>query len=60
MASKTQEVSHSVCRDCRFGTPDMKENNLSITGQPTLIICSLRPWPKHVISERACENFQPR
>lgn len=47
-----------TCSECKLGTPDLKEENMSIEGKPTLIICSLRPWPKHLVSERACEDFQ--
>lgn len=48
------------CKDCQYATLDMKEENLSIEGHPTLVSCALKPWPKHIISELACENFKPR
>jgi len=47
-----------TCDDCAKGHYDMKFLNLSIKGEPTLIICEPHPWPKHLRSEPQCESFQ--
>lgn len=49
-----------VCDDCARATYDTKFQNLSLTGEPTLVICELHPFPKIVAGSRACENFQPK
>lgn len=52
------QVPH--CEDCAHATPDMKFENLSLEGKPTLLICPFDKWKK-LFKEPACkENFKPK
>ena len=58
---KEKEVKSILhCEDCAHATPDMKFENLSLTGEPTLLICPFSQWKK-LFKEPACkENFKPK
>lgn len=48
------------CEDCAHATPDMKFENLSLEGKPTLLICPFDKWKK-LFKEPACKrNFKPK
>lgn len=52
------QVPH--CEDCAHATPDMKFENLSLEGKPTLLICPFDKWKK-LFKEPACKsNFKPK
>ena len=46
------------CEDCAHATPDMKFENLSLDGKPTLLICPFDKWKK-LFKEPACDKFKP-
>lgn len=50
-----QKQSHR-CSECGHGVFDLQFKNLSLTGEPTLVICPFTNY-KHVVSEIACEKF---
>jgi hypothetical protein len=52
------EAGHT-CGECGQGTFDMKVENLSLEGKPTLVSCPFQPF-KMVVSERACSHFTQR
>lgn len=58
---KEKEVKSILhCEDCAHATPDMKFENLSLEGKPTLLICPFDKWKK-LFKEPACEeNFKPK
>lgn len=57
---KKQIVEKPVvfCRDCEYATPDMKFENLSLAGKPTLLKCSIHTERKRIISEEGCNDFK--
>lgn len=59
MKNAKQETKYT-CDDCEHGHYDMKFLNLSVKGEPTLIICEPHPWPKHLLNEKPCEFFKPK
>ena len=58
-ARETKNKIDGMCGECAHGTYDRQFKNLSITGQPTLVICPFTQF-KHVVSEPACERFKKR
>ena len=48
-----------TCKECKHGKPDMQFKNLSLSGDPTLIICKFQKW-KQNIDKAACERFDMR
>ena len=60
MKKQPKQNEFVYCRDCKHSTPDMKFENLSVDGKPTLLICDLQKWPKKVITEKGCKNFEQR
>lgn len=58
-ARATKQLIDGTCGECAHGTPDMQFKNLSLTGEPTLIICPFTEY-KHVVSEPACKLFSKR
>lgn len=57
MAKKQPIVG--ICSECAHGKPDTQWKNLSLMGQPTLVICPFTEY-KHVVSEPACNLFSKR
>ena len=57
MAARKTEVKLFYCKDCRFGEPDMKFENLSFDGKPTLLKCPYSQWKK-LFNEPACKEFK--
>jgi hypothetical protein len=57
--SKKQVVKEKqyYCRDCMYGVPDMKFENLSLEGKPTLLKCPYNEWKK-LFNEPACKKFK--
>lgn len=57
MASKKKQDNKPIfhCEDCAHATPDMKFENLSLEGNPTLLICPFDKWKK-LFKEPACEE----
>ena len=58
MAKKKQDdkpVFH--CEDCAHATFDTKFENLSVNGEPTLLVCPFSQWRK-LFKEIACDNFK--
>lgn len=57
---KREEKVVYHCEDCAHATPDMKFENLSLDGKPTLLSCPFDRWKK-LFKEPACrENFKPK
>ncbi len=55
---RVPDVQHA-CDECRFATYDTNPMNLSIgEHKPTLIICTLQPFPKIVVGTPACNKFR--
>lgn len=55
---EAKQIFH--CEDCAHATPDMKFENLSLKGEPTLLICPFDKWKK-LFKEPACkDNFKPK
>ena len=54
---KVVEKKRYYCKDCKFGEPDMKFENLSLDGKPTLLKCPYSEWKK-LFNEFACSNFK--
>lgn len=52
-----QQTTLHYCGECGHGTPDMKFENLSVDGKPTLVSCPFQPY-KMVVCERACDHFK--
>ncbi len=46
-----------ICRECKNATPDTKPENMSIFGEPTLVICKHSRW-KQNINQSACRLFE--
>ena len=57
---KVGEKPVVFCRDCRFSTPDWKFENLSLSGQPTLLKCSVHTERKRIITEQGCNDYKPK
>lgn len=55
-----KQVNQYTCDDCQYGQYDTNFLNLSVKGEPTLIICGPHPWPKHLLNEKSCESFKPK
>ena len=56
---RVNEQKH-VCGDCLHGVADMKFENLSVKGEPTLVACPFQIGRKRVVSEMACGFFEPK
>ena len=52
------DAPRRTCGECGQGTFDMKFENMSLEGKPTLVSCPFQPY-KMVVSERACSHFKP-
>ena len=56
---KRRQLQYNVCDDCRHGHYDTRFENLSVDGEPTLIICPFQQWRRN-LRERACGFFEPK
>lgn len=54
----TVAAPRRYCDTCKHATFDMQHKNLSLKGEPTLIICDLHPFPKIVVGHRACNSYE--
>ena len=54
---KKNEKVIRFCRDCVLSTPDMKFENLSLDGKPTLLSCPHRQWRMVVCTTDVCEHY---
>lgn len=52
---KTVIVRH--CRDCVHSTPDMKFENLSLKGEPTLLSCPFKEWRMVITTTETCSEY---
>lgn len=48
------------CRDCALSTPDMRFENLSLEGEPTLLSCPHRRWKMVICTTDVCEHYTER
>lgn len=54
---KKNEKVIRFCRDCVHSTPDMKFENLSLDGKPTLLSCPHRQWRMVICTTDVCEHY---
>lgn len=57
MVKKKNETVIRYCRDCALSTPDMKFENLSLDGKPTLLSCPERKWKMVICTTDVCERY---
>jgi len=57
MVKKKNEKVIRFCRDCVLSTPDMKFENLSLDGEPTLLSCPHRQWRMVICTTDVCEHY---
>lgn len=57
MVKKKNETVIRYCRDCALSKPDMKFENLSLDGQPTLLSCPERRWKMVICTTDVCERY---
>ena len=61
VTKKQVEEKQSVfCKDCAFATPDLKFENLSLSGKPTLLYCERHPFPKRLINQEGCNDYKAK
>lgn len=46
------------CRDCEHSVPDMKFENLSVDGEPTLLSCPYKEWRMVINTTETCDNYK--
>lgn len=57
--TKEPTINH-YCGECALAVADYKFENLSLEGKPTLVSCPYSGKYKKVVSEVACNKFQPK
>lgn len=60
LKKEVEERPVVFCRDCAHARVDEKFENLSLDGKPTLLICDIIKWPKRIITEKGCKDYQKR
>lgn len=63
MAGRRKTVEETVvryCRDCVHSTPDMKFENLSLSGEPTLLSCPFQQWKLVITTTAVCKEYAER
>jgi hypothetical protein len=54
---KKNEKVIRFCRNCVHSTPDMRFENLSLDGKPTLLSCPERKWRMVICTTDVCERY---
>lgn len=62
MAKKKEETKKAVlyCRDCAHSVPNMKFENLSVNGEPTLLSCPYKKWRMVITTTETCKEYKPK
>lgn len=57
---KKNEKVIRFCRDCALSKPDMKFENLSLEGKPTLLSCPYREWRMVICTTDVCSHYEDK
>ncbi len=57
MAKKNEKNIVRYCRDCALSKPDMKFENLSLDGKPTLLSCPHQEWRMVITTTDVCSHY---
>lgn len=57
MVKKKNETVVRYCRDCALSKPDMKFENLSLDGKPTLLSCPHQEWRMVITTTEVCSHY---
>lgn len=60
MAKPKQQQKKVIryCNDCIHSTPDMKFENLSVDGKPTLLSCPYQEWRMIITTTETCDKYE--
>jgi len=60
MAKKKQKEPDIVryCKDCIHSEPNMKFENLSVNGEPTLLSCPYQEWRMLITTTEVCDKYE--
>ena len=60
MVKKKKETVIRYCRDCVLSKPDMRFENLTLKGEPTLLSCPYQEWRMVITTTDVCVHYEDR
>lgn len=55
---KQQKNIIRYCKDCVHSEPNMKFENLSVDGKPTLLSCPYKEWRMIITTTETCSHYE--